>query len=178
MGDYKHYDENPLELLWDTRKYILPKYLWISWFILGIAVFCLMVLNYIDLSYIDAGNFIDTSISGLSFTLVIVSAAIEIFNDGDLVVLIRIKNNKNIPGEKMLGLLTPYLFTAVLFLLLGIVSLLAPYGTLVVSTTTASILNFIYIMLVLLALFSLFNITYSILNDLYYRVLRDANNQK
>lgn len=174
MKKYNHYDDNPLKLLWDTRKHILPKYIWKVWIAIGVFILVLIFFNLIDLRYISSNSFIDSSISGLSFTLVIVSAAIEIFEKDELVILIKSEKNVKVPGEEMLGLLTPYLFTAILFLFLGIISLISPYITIEFSSFFNSGFNFIYIMLILLSLFSLFNITFTILNDLYYKIIRES----
>lgn len=171
MNSFKDYDRNPILFLWDTKHEILPKYLWKLWIVIVIIILLSAIFGIIDLSSIDSALFIDLSITGLTFTIVIVSAALEVFKDIELVKLLKIKNKK-IKGLHFLELLTPYVFTAFVFLLISIFSIIAPLIKINIPIFLACIFNYIYISVLLMAILSLFNICFSILNHFYYSVRR------
>lgn len=167
---YNDYANNPLKFLYHTRKSLLPKYLWCIWLLVGILLIILNFMGYLDFSNFSDDAYVDFSVSGLSFTLVVVSAAIEVFSEDELVVLLESSElNKD---NEFLGLLAPYAFTAVIFVLIGIISLVGPYINIGINSEYLSWLNISYILLVLLGILSLFNIIYQILNDLYYSIKR------
>ena len=172
MGDYKKYDSNPLKLLWDTKKETMATYLWVIWCMMAFLLFIGACFNWIDLSNIDSSSFIDLSVSGLSFTLVIVSAALEVYHTDDLVILLKAKNEEEVNGYYFLQLLTPYLFTATIYLIIGMISIVSPLITISFTSGVIKIFNYMFIMLQLLGVFSLFNITYTILIELYNSTVR------
>lgn len=177
MNSFKDYDRNPILFLWDTKHEILPKYLWRIWSIIILLIFFGAIFDIIDLSVIDSALFIDLSITGLTFTIVIVSAALEVFKGKELVKLLKIENEK-VNGLYFLELLTPYVFTALIFLLISLFSIIAPLVKINIPIYLANIFNYIYVSILLLSLFSLFNICYSILNHFYYSVRREAEEEK
>lgn len=170
---YHDYENKPLNFLWDTRSELLPAYLWKVWLVIGATLVIGILFNIINIDTIEVIGYVDLSVSGLSFTLVIISAAFEVYNKDELTILLESKEEKN--GKKGLALLetlTPYIFTAFLYLIIGLISIITPLLQIQVPNIVAVILNLIFIMLLILGLFSLFNITYTLLNSLYYSVIR------
>lgn len=170
---YHDYENKPLKFLWDTRSELLPAYLWTVWLVIGATLLIGIFLNIININTIEVVGYVDLSVSGLSFTLVIISAAFEVYNKDELTILLENRGEKN--GRKGLALLetlTPYIFTAFLYLIIGLISVITPLLQIQVPNIVAVILNLIFIMLLILGLFSLFNVTYTLLNSLYYSVIR------
>lgn len=176
MRDLKdNYDDNPFLLLWVGKKALLPRYLTIPWLIIFILLFLANNNNWIDLDITKIGEYIDMSVAGLNFTLVIISAAIEIFSDDELKKLMKGKEDEKVKNIRFINLITPYVFTSLIFLILGVMSVLIPLINFESIDGIADIISIIFIMLLLLGLFSLFNISYNIINDLYYSIGRKVD---
>lgn len=168
--EYYEYEKRPLKFLWDTRKELLPNYIWKIWVSIGALLFLGTILNVVNINTLEVVGHIDLAVSGLSFTLVIVSAVFEIYNKDEMASLLEKPGDKK--GLALLETLTPYVFTALIYLIIGLVSIISPLLEIKVPDTIVLVLNYTFIMLLILGLFSLFNITYLLLNSLYYSVIR------
>lgn len=178
MRDYKNnYDDNPIMLLWIGKKALLPRYLTIPWLIIFIALFWSNKNNIIDLDITKISEYVDMSVAGLNFTLVIISAAIEVYTDEELKKLMKGKENDKVKNIRFINLITPYVFTSLIFLVLGILSIIVPLINFEEIIEIANLISIIYIMLLLLGLFSLFNISYTIINDLYHSIGRKIDDK-
>lgn len=169
---YSNFDDNPLKLLWVTKSRLMEKYLWIILVIIIVFLISGKFLGFVNFSKWQIDSLLDTSISGLSFTMIIISASVEIFNNEELVILIKATANNKPNGYAFLWVLAPYAFSAVLFLLLGIISIITPIIELDILQSFRDWFIIAYISLVVLSLLSLFNISYKTLNDLYYSIIR------
>lgn len=120
----------------------------------------------ININNLHIVNFIDASIAGLIFSLV-VSAVLEIFNFNkeEISILFKRKN--------LINLLTPYVFTSFIFLILGTISILAPLVSITLSHCVVIIIKYLYISLLTLSLFSLFNICYENIMNIYFYGFRN-----
>ena len=168
--DYYEYDEKPLKFLWDSKKEILPNYMWKMWVLIGALLILGIIFNVVNINSLEVVEHIDLAVSGLSFTLIIVSAVSEIYNKNEMVLLLEKPGDKK--GLAVLETLTPYIFTALIYLIIGLVSVISPLLEIEVPRIIFLTLNYAFIMLLILGLFSLFNITYFLLNSLYYSVIR------
>lgn len=170
----RKYDSNPLLFLYVAYQGLMSEILWIIWLILIVILIVLNLLGVIDSTKIKIGDTIDASIAGLSFTLIVVSAALEIFSRKEL---IRLYNTKNIgdseDGQLLMQVLAPYVFTSMIFLLLGILSVVAPTVVIQISTSWKGVIKFIYMAFFILGMFSLFNICYDIVINIFNSVRRE-----
>lgn len=179
----KKYDSNPLLFLYVAYQGLMSEILWKIWLGLIVILILLNLLGVIDSTKIKIGDTIDASIAGLSFTLIVVSAALEIFSRKEL---IRLYNTKNIgdseDGQLLMQVLAPYVFTSMIFLLLGILSVVAPTVIIQISTFWKGVIKFIYMAFFILGMFSLFNICYDIVINIFNSVRREVigkqNNKK
>lgn len=148
MRDLKdNYDDNPFLLLWVGKKALLPRYLTIPWLIIFILLFLANKNNWIDLDITKIGEYIDMSVAGLNFTLVIISAAIEIFSDDELKKLMKGKEGERVKNIRFINLVTPYVFTSLIFLILGVMSVLIPLINFESIDGIADIISIIFIIL-------------------------------
>lgn len=161
----KRYSSHPVKFMVDGKKGLMSKYLWWMWFLTCISIGITHYFAIININKLQIANFIDASIAGLSFSLVVVSAVLEIFNKEEISILFKRKN--------LINLLTPYVFTSFIFLLLGTISILAPLVSITLSHWVVIIIKYIYISLLTLSLFSLFNICYEIIMNIYFYGFRN-----
>lgn len=171
----RKYDSNPLRFLYVAYQGMMSEVLWGIWLLLIIILIVLNFFGVIDITKIKIGDTIDASIAGLSFTLIVVSAALEIFSRKELIKLYNTKINGNSKdGQLLMQVLAPYVFTSMIFLLLGISSVVAPTVVIQISTVCKGIIKFIYIALFILGMFSLFNICYDIVINIFNSVRREV----
>ncbi|AQL56245.1 hypothetical protein [Abyssicoccus albus] len=173
-NDYK----NPFRLLWDFRSELLPKYIVVLWLIIGVILVILSGFKLINLSSLDIKEYVSISVSGLNFALIITSAALAVYNKDELTLLLELdfsKHKSRVPGAYFLEILAPYALTLILFLILGLSSVILPLITLTPPLIIRIIVNIIYIEIIILGILSLFNLAYTILIELYYKVQRDSN---
>src|SRR5699024_964971 len=169
----KNFYNNPLKIIWYGKKALLPNYLWIIWII--IVSFFSIGLYYknIDFSSFDIHKYLSPTFIGLSFTLALFVAQRNIFDMEDLKQFVRYKG-KNDPfkGVALLELFAPFIFTAVVFLVLGIASLITPYISISVDSCISAFLKVFYISVFSLGIISLFNLLNMMFNDLYHKAYR------
>lgn len=170
MDNRKRYDSNPLRFLIVARGWLLSEYLWYSWIIIDILIGILICHNIIDINLVKIEGFVDASIAGLSFTLIVVSAALEIFKESELKELYKHKKD----GQLLLEVLVPYVFTSMLFLGLGIISSIAPLVTISFPLPFVQIIKYLYFITVILGMISLFNVCYDIIINIFNSVRRSV----
>lgn len=174
MTQYNDYTKNPLKFLWHTKKKLLPSYLWWIWIFIGVLLTIGSYYNIFDIASINSQDYISLSIGGLSFALIITSAALGVYNYDELVILLEEKDTVRIPGLDFLELIAPYVLTITIFLTIGIISLINQPLTWSPPRIISIAFNIVFLELILLGLLSLYNIAYSILMDLYYSIIRKS----
>lgn len=174
MSEYDKYDGSPVKFLIRARKGLMAEKLWCSWLILCLILFVLNFIGYIDLKRVRIGEFVDSSIAGLSFSLIVVSAVREIFEKDELKILYKKRYDNEKQGLLLLKLLSPYVLTSMIFLVLGIISLVAPLVTIPLPLNMVNLVKYFYVALLLLGLFSLFHVCYDIIINIYNSVRREV----
>lgn len=161
MKKHKVYDENPIAWLKDGWGGVMEKYLWVMWLI--IAIMIVIAYSYGVIAQTDTNNIIHTNQSAFEIVAMLPILAyihFKLFTVDELIVLL---NNKNM----LIQTFAQYVFSGALFTLLGILYLFTP--------SPNNIYNITLVLLTLLGGFSLFNILYQFLNDLYFSVVRKSN---
>ena len=161
MKKHKEYDENPIAWLKDGWGGVMEKYLWVMWLI--IAIMIVIAYSYGVIAQTDTNNIIHTNQSAFEIVVMLPILAyihFKLFTVDELIVLL---NNKNM----LIQTFAQYVFSGALFTLLGILYLFTP--------SPNNIYNITLVLLTLLGGFSLFNILYQFLNDLYFSVVRKSN---
>ena len=157
LKKHKSYSDNPILWLKDSLSYILPTYLWIMWLIITLIIIVGYMYGLVSLSQYVPINFGQLSLPLLLILPVVAYLQHKIYTEEELVLLL---NNENM----LLGLFAPYVFTAILLLLLGIFSIWLPVFN--------DNLKLILYLLTMLCGFSMFNIFYAFINDIYFSISR------
>ncbi|EHF2870048.1 hypothetical protein J0953_002545 [Listeria monocytogenes] len=167
---------NPLKLIWIARSALLPKYLMIIWILISfILFFGSTIFNFIDFRSFNVANFFTPSITGLTFTLAIFTAARNVFRMDELKILATHKgDNDAFKGRPLLEFLGPFVFTSLIFSVTGILALIIPYVNIEVCALLIKICIQIYLDVLVLGIFSLFNLVLTIINDVYHSVNRPS----
>lgn len=165
---------NPLKLIWVARSNLLPPYLISIWVLLILFMLIgTIVFDFIDFSNFTIDNYFSASTTGLTFTLALFTAQKNVFKPEELKVLAEHRDKKDkFKGKALVELLGPFVFTGLVFLLTGTLSLIVPFINIELSSFLEKVLIQGYIDLLVLGLFSLFNLVVTMLNDVYHSVNR------
>lgn len=170
----KNFYNNPLKIIWHGKKAILPIYLWIIWIIIIAFLLIGLCYDYIDFSSFDIHKYLPSTITGLSFTLALFVAEKNVFNMEELKQFAEHQGvNDPIKGIVLLELFAPFIFTAGVFLVLSIASLITPYISFNIDYSLSEFLKLLYISGFSLGIISLFNLLNMMFNDLYHKAHRD-----
>ncbi|MEQ7027031.1 hypothetical protein ABE869_02055 [Enterococcus gilvus] len=170
----KNFYNNPIKLVWIARGSLLPNYLLIIWVLIVIFLSLgTFVFNYVDFSNFYIDKYFSASTTGLTFTLALFTAEKNVFKVDELKKFADYvdEEGKN-QGKPLLDFLAPFVFTSLIFLITGTLSLIVPFIKLDVSEVVAKGLIQIYLNVLLLGLFGLFNLVVTMLNDVYHAVSR------
>lgn len=165
--------KNPLKVIWKARKNLMPSYLVILWLVFFIAsISAAFYLNLIDFSLFKIGEYFTVSSTGLTLTLALFVAGKNAFSPDDLKVLANHESDEIKKGQLLIDFLGPYVFTAVLFLMLGLVSLFGPFLKIPLDYGYITFFKVFYINILALGLLSLFNLVIIMLNDVFLAAYR------
>lgn len=169
----KNFYNNPLKIIWYGKSALLPAYLWTIWIITTFFLLIGVCSGYISFSSFNINNYLTATITGLSFTLALFVAVRNVFNMDELKLLAKYKgNNDPFAGMTLLKLFAPFIFTASIFLILGIVSLLAPHIIFKFDYYVSEFLKALFLSIFSLGMISLFNLLNMMFNDLYHKAQR------
>ncbi|EGP5619827.1 hypothetical protein EB05_00279 [Enterococcus faecium] len=169
-------DTRLLSLFIKGRRRLLPKYLWIIWFLITFTLLVLSVnAKYINLSYFSISTYLSISISGLSFTFALFNISKGTFDRRELKHLDEYEGEGIRKGQLLAEYLAPFTFTAIILLLTSIGALIGPFLTLEITQQQSSCIKIGYLSLLLLGIFSLFNLTCMAVEDVYLLSKRPKN---
>lgn len=159
--------ENPIKLIIVGREGVFPNYILVCWILITGFLFFGNYYNIFSFSYFAVGDFLGYCITGLSFTLALFVATRNVFTVEELGTLIKHKK-----GELFYNLLAPFQFTSLLFLILGIISMVAQFLTIKITKNVFEIFAIVFISMFILALLSLFNLTNMTFNNIFHTAKR------
>ncbi|MFL2101318.1 hypothetical protein [Desemzia sp. FAM 23989] len=167
---------NPIKLVWLASANLLPNYLFVLWILIIVFLFLgTVIFDFISFDTFSIASYFSASLTGLTFTLALFTAEKNVFKEKELKILANYQGkNDKYKGQALIELLGPFVFTALLFLITGTLSLIVPFIKLELSSDTTILLIQGYIDILLLGLFSLFNLVMIMLNDVYHSVNRDT----
>lgn len=184
MNFYK----NPILIVWQARKNLMPSYLVIFWFFLFLSsIVGAFYRNIFDFSSLTLESHFSITSTGLTLTLALFVAGKATFTDEELKILaqhtpksvgekskglFKRKSKKVRDGQALIDFIGPYVFTSILFFLTGLVSLFGPYLNLSLDATLLMIFKIVYFNILSLGFFSLFNLVITMLNDVYLKAFR------
>ncbi|MBM7837872.1 hypothetical protein JOC54_001103 [Alkalihalobacillus xiaoxiensis] len=160
---------NPLKVIWYSKKNLMPPYLIVLWIIFLIATLIGDFLyGFMDFSSFQVGTYFSVSSTGLTLTLALFVAGKSAFKEEDLK---RLANHNE--GKPLIDFLGPFVFTALLFLITGLLSLFGPYVRLPLTHVYLELIKIAYINILFLGILSLFNLVIIMLNDVYASAFRE-----
>lgn len=168
-------DTKLLNLVLSGKRRLLPGYLWRAWLIITVILFLgVSKFNYIDLSKFSISSYLSVSISGLSFTFALFNISKGTFEKGELKQLndYEDKDKKIKKGQYLAEYLAPFTVTAFILLMTSIGSLIGPFVSLTLNNYFKDYLKVGYLSLLLLGIFSLFNLTSMAIEDVFYKSSR------
>ncbi|KAA0955245.1 hypothetical protein FQ085_15060 [Planococcus sp. ANT_H30] len=169
----ENFYKNPFIIIWHSKNNLMPLYLVSSWFmLLLISIFGTFQFDYFNFSNLSLSSHFSISSTGLTLTLALFVAGKAAFNDTELKILAQHKPKKDLQGQALINFLGPFVFTSMIFFLTGIVSLYAPYLDLNLTLTVITVFKIMYLNLLSLGFFSLFNLVITMLNDVYLKAFR------
>lgn len=172
---YKNFYNNPLGVIWRSRKTLLSKYLWCAWIIIFLGLiwgtYCKNIANF---KGFNVANYFTASLTGLTFTLALFIAESKIFSEKELKIL-AVDESKGKKGQVLIEFFGPFVFTGIVFLITGTISLIVPYINIKLSAKYGNMLILIYLAVLMLGLFSLFNLIMNVMSDNYYSVTSEED---
>lgn len=170
----ENFYNNPLKIIWKSKSNLMPNYLYAIWilFVL-ISLTGATFFDFMDFSSFQIGTYFSVSSTGLTLTLALFVAGKNAFSEEELKRLAtHKKNSKAVQGQALIDFLGPFVFTALLFLITGLLSLFGPYINLPLKKEYVEIIKVIFINILFLGLLSLFNLVITMLNDVYASAFR------
>jgi len=169
----ENFYNNPLKIIWKSKRNLMPTYLILIWIIfLLVSLVGVTCFNFMDFSSFQIGTYFSVSSTGLTLTLALFVAGKNAFSEEDLKKLATYKSEEVMQGQALIDFLGPFVFTALLFLLTGSLSLFSPYFVFPIKEEYIEIIKVLYVNILLLGLLSLFNLVITMLNDVYASAFR------
>lgn len=157
---------NPFKVLLVSYKNLLPSYLVGIDLFLIILISILWYFSLINWNGLELTSFMGTSISSLAFTLSLLSVNMSLLN----------KHVYKLSNSQIYEFIAPYILTASLFLM-GV--FLSIFGIIIdvekVPYNIMDICKFIYIIILIFGVSSLFNLIITIICDFYHSAKFEAS---
>lgn len=159
------------------RKRLLPTYLWVLWSVITLLMFLGNFFNFIDLSSFSISSYLSVCIAGLSFTFALFNISKSSFNNDELKKIAeyegKLPTGRNIrKGTLLAEYLSPFLLTVFVLVVAATIALIVPFISLKIDYSLLNYLKISYLSLLLLGIFSLFNLTCMAVEDLYNSIRR------
>lgn len=169
----ENFYKNPVLIVWQSRKNLMPSYLVILWILLFIAsVWGSFYKGIFDFTSLTLESHFSITSTGLTLTLALFVAGKAAFSDEELKILAKHKEANRREGQALIDFIGPYVFTSMLFFLTGLVSLFGPFLNLNLNPMALLVSKIIYFNILSLGFFSLFNLVITMLNDVYLKAFR------
>lgn len=171
----KNFYKNPLRIVWRAKANLMPSYLFILWLIFLIVSSLFTFYGpYFDISSLTLENHFSINSTALALALALFVAGKDVFSEIELKHLANYKENGKERGQALADFIAPYVFTALIFFLTGIISLFGPFIKVNIDPKMVLILKILYLNLLSLGFFSLFNLIIIMLNDVFMKAFRKS----
>ena len=171
----ENFYKNPVLIMWQSRKNLMPSYLVILWILLFlVSISGSFYKGIFDFSSLTLESHFSITSTGLTLTLALFVAGKAAFSDEELKILAKHREANEREGQALIDFIGPYVFTSTLFFLTGLVSLFGPFLNLNLNLNPLALLvsKIIYFNILSLGFFSLFNLVITMLNDVYLKAFR------
>jgi len=166
-----------IRIFFKGHKRLLPTYLWVLWSVITILMFIGNLYKFIDLSAFSISSYLSVCIAGLSFTFALFNISKSSFNNDELKKIAeyegKLPSGRNIEkGTLLAEYLSPFLLTVFVLVVAATTALIVPFISLKIDYSISNYLKISYLCLLLLGIFSLFNLTCMAVEDLYNSIRR------
>lgn len=170
MNDSDELKVDILHILYYSRKTTFLKKYNIIMFILLIIGCFLTILHSIDFT-VNVSSFATVAITGLSFTLALfIATSKNVFDIEELKCLLKYdKQNRTLLLYELIG---PYIFTSLVWLIMGITVVIKISDIFSKVVVFNSILNFLILSFFIIGLINLFDLVISNIQDLIKKLER------
>lgn len=169
----ENFYKNPISVIWKAKNNLMPSYLIIIWISLfSGSIIGVFWLDFIDFSSFKMGEYFSISTTGLTLTLALFVAGKDAFSDEDLKKLAGYESDEVKKGQALIDFIGPYIFTALLFLITGLISLFGPFVKTQLDPLYIKLFKICYINLLSFGILSLFNLVIIMLNDVFSAAFR------
>lgn len=171
-------DINPFKVMWNVRKEILSKAFLIVWLILFFILILFYILSYkftiIKMEAFSLSDFLTPGITGLSFTLALITATTRIFSKDKLVDIYCYTDKDNpIEGYLFYRTIAPYIWTSTIWLIVTIGSLFSKLFIYNFLSIFQDILKLIFSAFVLMGVMSLWSLLIAHIKDVSLETERE-----
>lgn len=171
---------NPFKIMNKVKKEMLSKSFWCVWTALVLIMTFFYILsnkyNFIIMESFSLSDFLSPGITGLSFTLALITATTRIFSKDQLVDFYRYTDEDN-PEEGYLFYRTiaPYIWTSTVWLIVTIGALFAKTFVFNFPSVMHDILKLMYSSIVLMGVMSLWSLLTTHIKDITLETEREIN---
>lgn len=171
---------NPFKVMNKVKNQMLSRNFWLVWatLVLIMVVFYLLSRKYsfIIMESFSISDFLSPGITGLSFTLALITATTRIFSKDQLVDIYRYTDQDNPEkGYLFYRTIAPYIWTSTIWLIVTIGSLFAKIFIFNFSPIIHDILKLIYSSIVLMGVMSLWTLLTTHVKDISLETEREVH---
>lgn len=171
---------NPFKILWSIKKDLFPKQLLYTWGILTTFVIVLYVLSaYTEFTIIinfSISDLLSAGITGISFTLALISATTKLFSKSELVSIFSYVDNDNlVEGYLFYRTIAPYIWTATNWLAISLIALFSRFVSFQVHILVEKFIEILVISLVIMGLLNLWSLVITHIKDVILDIERTLN---
>lgn len=170
---------NPFKVMYKVKSQMLNKSFWLVWSTLVLIMIVFYSLSYkysfVKLESFTLSDFLIPGITGLSFTLALITATTRIFSKEQL-VNIYIYTDKDNPEEGYLFYRTiaPYIWTSTIWLIVTIGALFTKMFTFEIPPMLYDILKVAFTSIVLMGIMSLWSLLITHIKDISMETEREV----
>lgn len=171
---------NPFKVIWKVKTKMLNKSFFIVWGILVVLVIGLYITahysSYVAVKLIHLEDFLIPGITGLSFTLALITATTRIFPKEQLVDIYSFTDDgKMEKGHLFYRTIAPYIWTSTIWLLISIGALFSKMFSIKIPVFMHSLLEIFFISIVLMGVMSLWSLLITHIKDISLETEREIN---
>lgn len=173
---------NPFKVMYKVKTAMLSKSFWIVWVILvglmSLLYFLSFKYSFISISIFSLADFLIPGITGLSFTLALITATTRIFSKEQLVATYAYTDKDN-PSEGFLfyRIIAPYIWTSTVWLIITISALFTKIFNFNLPEIIHDILKIVFASIVLIGVMSLWSLLITHIKDITMETERELNNK-
>lgn len=171
---------NPFKVMYRVRTRMLNKSFWYVWIVLVVIMSVLYSLSYkysfVSISSFSLSDFLVPGITGLSFTLALITATTRIFSKEQLVSFYEYTDEDNpYKGFLFYRTIAPYIWTSTVWLVITIGALFTKLFVFNLPQILHDVLKITFASCVLIGIMSLWSLLITHIKDITLETEREIN---